>query len=50
MKMILLFGAGNVGCHGVRLGNKLKQAGFLLESREYIQQMFFPSEVILAVK
>ena len=36
------------GCRGVRLTDKLKQHGFAVESREYIQQMLFPSEIILA--
>ena len=36
------------GCRGVRLTEKLKQQGFSVEKREYYQQMFFPSEVILA--
>lgn len=36
------------GCRGVRLTDKLIQHGFTVESREYIQQMLFPSEVILA--
>lgn len=36
------------GCRGVRMADKLKQHGFTVESREYFQQMFFPSEVIEA--
>lgn len=36
------------GCRGVRLTDKLIQHGFTVESREYFQQMFFPSEVIIA--
>ena len=36
------------GCRGVRLTDKLKQNGFQVESREYFQQLLFPSEVILA--
>jgi ubiquinone/menaquinone biosynthesis C-methylase UbiE len=36
------------GCRGVQLTDKLIQHGFTVESREYIQQMLFPSEVILA--
>ena len=38
------------GCRGVRLTERLKQQGFKVEVREYHQQMFFPSEVILAFK
>jgi ubiquinone/menaquinone biosynthesis C-methylase UbiE len=36
------------GCRGVRLTDKLIQHGFAVETREYIQQFLFPSEVILA--
>lgn len=38
------------GCRGVRLTDKLKQHGFKVESREYLQQLLFPSEVIAATK
>ncbi len=38
------------GCRGVKLSDKLQQHGFRIASREYIQQMLFPSEVILAYK
>lgn len=38
------------GCRGVRLEDKLKKHGFTVETREYHQQMLFPSEVILAYK
>lgn len=38
------------GCRGVRMSGRLQQNGFYLETREYIQQMLFPSEVILARK
>ena len=38
------------GCRGVKLADKLQQHGFKVESREYFQQMLFPSEVILAYK
>ena len=38
------------GCRGVKLSNKLRKHGFRVESREYYQQMLFPSEVILAYK
>jgi len=36
------------GCRGVRLADKLTQHGFAVETREYVQQMLFPSEVIIA--
>ena len=36
------------GCRGVRMTEKLKQHGFMVEAREYHQQMLFPSEVIIA--
>ncbi len=38
------------GCRGIKLADKLQQYGFKVESREYFQQMLFPSEVILAYK
>jgi ubiquinone/menaquinone biosynthesis C-methylase UbiE len=38
------------GCRGVQLSEKLKKHGFRIETREYYQQMLFPSEVILARK
>lgn len=38
------------GCRGVRLTERLKQQGFKVEVREYHQQLFFPSEVILAFR
>jgi len=38
------------GCRGVKLADKLQQHGFNVESREYFQQMLFPSEVIHAYK
>lgn len=38
------------GCRGVRLSNELSEHGFEVISREYFQQMLFPSEVILARK
>ena len=38
-----------VGCHrGICLSEMLKQHGFTVEHREYIQQMLFPAEVIRA--
>ncbi len=36
------------GCRGVQLSNLLTKHDFIIENREYIQQMLFPSEVILA--
>ncbi len=36
------------GCRGVCLSEPLKQAGFQVVTREYHQQLLFPSEVILA--
>ena len=38
------------GCRGVKLSKKLQQHGFKVEQREYVQQILFPSEVILARK
>ena len=38
------------GCRGVQLSNKLQEHGFELKTREYYQQWWFPSEVILAYK
>jgi ubiquinone/menaquinone biosynthesis C-methylase UbiE len=38
------------GCRGVNLSNLLIQHGFRIETREYVQQMLFPSEIILAYK
>jgi len=38
------------GCRGVRLADKLQENGFELKTREYCQQLWFPSEVILALK
>ena len=38
------------GCRGLQLSNLLVNHGFKVENREYIQQMLFPSEVILAIK
>ena len=38
------------GCRGVKLSGKLEEHGFRVETREYYQQMLFPSEVILAHK
>ena len=38
------------GCRGVQQNNLLIEYGFHVITREYIQQMLFPSEVILATK
>jgi len=38
------------GCRGVRLSEKLKKQGFKVMTREYHQQLLFPSEVIIAYK
>jgi ubiquinone/menaquinone biosynthesis C-methylase UbiE len=38
------------GCRGVTLSDRLQQHGFEVKSREYYQQLWFPSEVILACK
>ena len=38
------------GCRGVQQNNLLTKYGFKVITREYIQQMLFPSEVILATK
>lgn len=36
------------GCRGVQLSDKLREKGFHIITREYYQQLLFPSEVILA--
>lgn len=38
------------GCRSVKLSDKLEKHGFEVKSREYYQQLWFPSEVILALK
>ena len=38
------------GCRAVKLSDKLKRHGFEIRTREYHQQLCFPSEVILARK
>ena len=38
------------GCRGVQMPDLLTEHGFKLITREYVQQMLFPSEVILATK
>jgi ubiquinone/menaquinone biosynthesis C-methylase UbiE len=36
------------GCRGVTMAHRLQRNGFEILGREYIQQMLFPSEIILA--
>jgi ubiquinone/menaquinone biosynthesis C-methylase UbiE len=38
------------GCRGVKLSDRLQQHGFEVKIREYYQQWWFPSEVILACR
>jgi len=38
------------GCRGVKLAEKMKKHGFKVMTREYHQQLLFPSEVIIAYK
>jgi hypothetical protein len=38
------------GCRGVQMAGRLGQHHFVVETREYHQQMLFPSEVIVARK
>jgi len=38
------------GCRGVKLADNLQKHGFEVKVREYYQQLWFPSEVILACK
>ncbi len=38
------------GCRGIKMKEHLESAGFRVISCEYIQQMLFPSEIILAEK
>ena len=38
------------GCRSVKIADKLENHGFVVKSREYYQQLWFPSEVILALK
>jgi ubiquinone/menaquinone biosynthesis C-methylase UbiE len=38
------------GCRGVALSDRLERHGFRVEKREFVRQMLFPSEVILAFK
>jgi len=36
------------GCRGVRMSSRLEEHGFRVGIREYLQQLLFPSEVVLA--
>jgi ubiquinone/menaquinone biosynthesis C-methylase UbiE len=38
------------GCRGVQLSERIRRHGFEVKSREYHQQLLFPSEVIIAQK
>ena len=38
------------GCRGIRLTDRLSAQGFTVKTREYHQQLLFPSEVILAYR
>ncbi len=38
------------GCRGVHMSDRLKEHGFSVETREYVQQFLFPSEVVIARK
>lgn len=38
------------GCRGINVSERLGEHGFRVKSREYYQQLLFPSEVILAQK
>jgi SAM-dependent methyltransferase len=38
------------GCRGIRLSGHLETHGFEVKVRQYVQQFFFPSEVLLATK
>ena len=38
------------GCRGVQLSERIQRHGFDVKSREYYQQLLFPSEVIIAQK
>ena len=38
------------GCRGIRMSAPLAAAGFQVQSREYVQQALFPSEIILALR
>jgi len=45
-----LFPRAMGGCRGVALSGRLERQGFQVKAREYVRQMLFPSEVILALK
>ncbi len=49
-RLYRLFPKAMGGCRGVALSDRLPGQGFKVLTREYVQQMLFPSEVILAVK
>jgi ubiquinone/menaquinone biosynthesis C-methylase UbiE len=38
------------GCRGIQLQSRLEDNGFNVQTREYYQQMLFPSEVLMAIK
>ncbi len=38
------------GCRGIQMAPRLSASGFAVTSREYFQQLFFPSEVVAALK
>lgn len=38
------------GCRGVHMSNRLEKHGFRIETREYVHQMLFPSEIVLGRK
>ena len=38
------------GCRGIHMTGPLEESGFSVLSRDYVQQMLCPSEIILAVK
>jgi len=38
------------GCRGVRLSRALEENGFVVKSRRYVQQLLFPSEVLLGFR
>lgn len=49
-RLYRLFPRAMGGCRGVALAGRLTRAGFKVLRREYVRQLWFPSEVILAVK
>ena len=38
------------GCRGVKMAERLQQHGFHIKKRQYVRQLLFPSEVIIAKK